>query len=118
MTSPDISQPIDPKSTAWCGDCGFKAWGIWAHKKAGEHFAQFEHLGPQEGHIVYVNTPNTEEDDRKRDAAIARAEQVDRETEEALERKARTANASITRTDDGIAHLQVHEPFFPPVTRR
>lgn len=102
MSRPDLDQPIDPKSTAWCGDCGFKAWGTWAHRKANDHFAQFEHLGPQEGHIVYVNTPNTPEEDAKAAAAIAQATRIDQETEDALKRKQeRTSNATNeSRRDD------------------
>lgn len=113
MPTPDITQPIDPKSTAWCGDCKFQAWGIWAHKKAQAHFAEFEHLGPQEGHIVYVNTPNTPEDDAKAEAAIAKATQIEAEIAAEERRRMRAPNATIERTADGMAHLSVNEPFFP-----
>jgi len=56
MAMPKLDKPIDPASKAWCQEpgCGWKSYGIWAHKKASEHFK--EHEGGED-HIVYVTEP-------------------------------------------------------------
>lgn len=83
MSALDLTQPIDPKSKAWCGDCDFKAYGIWAHRTADAHFQK--HLPESMGeHIVYVKTPDTPEEVAEREAKIA---QLEAEEAEALEKR-------------------------------
>lgn len=63
MGMPKFDREIHPRSKAWCAEvgCGWKAYGIWAHKKAHEHF--LEHVEGEE-HIVYVKEPEGLEQDR------------------------------------------------------
>ncbi|QGZ16663.1 hypothetical protein PBI_DEWDROP_15 [Microbacterium phage Dewdrop] len=82
MGMPDFNTPIDPTSKAWCGDCDFKAWGVWSHKKAHEHFLEYQATGAD--HIVYVKEPDTPEQIAEREAKIA---QLEAEEAEALEQR-------------------------------
>lgn len=61
MPMPKLDKPIHPRSKAWCHDCSWTAYGIWAHKKASEHFEEFQSEEKGE-HIVYVTEPDKDAD--------------------------------------------------------
>lgn len=39
-----LATPIDPRSHSWCGDCGWKGQGPWAHRDAQAHGVKREHV--------------------------------------------------------------------------
>jgi hypothetical protein len=46
----NLTEPVSSKSKAWCMECDWVAWGIWAHTKGhAHHLAAF--------HVVQVSTP-------------------------------------------------------------
>lgn len=73
----DYDKPVPATSRAWCSDCSFKAWGIWAAKKAKEHHEA-------EQHLVHFITPDTEEEKAARRAEMDR---IDAEVEKAQAEK-------------------------------
>jgi hypothetical protein len=55
MAAIDYTQPAPPRSKAWCSDCTWKAWGIWAHTKTRSHLQDTN--GSHLVHLVIPETP-------------------------------------------------------------
>lgn len=83
----DYDRSVPATSRAWCSDCDFTAWGIWAAKKAKAHHRA-------EMHLVHFITPDTEEEKAARRAELDR---IDAELESAQEQKSKLMKVRALR---------------------